>query len=52
MNREDDSSVSFREMSRWLVPLLMIILGVTLFFTLGRKTRTAASPIHVEEPAP
>lgn len=49
MNREDDARVSLREMSRWLVPLLMVILGVTLFFMLGRETREVASPVHIEE---
>jgi len=48
MLKDDDSRVSLRELSRWLVMLLMIVAGITLFFLLGKKIRPIAAPIHVE----
>ena len=52
MLREDDSSVPLREMTRWLVPFTMVILGIVLFFTLGRKTAAITAPIHIEAGSP
>jgi hypothetical protein len=52
MTREDDAHVSLRAMSRWLVPLAMVMLGVALFFLIGGKNRDIASPVHVETEAP
>lgn len=48
MLRDDESRVPLREMTRWLVPFGMVILGITLFFTLGRKTVAMTVPIHIE----
>jgi hypothetical protein len=52
MLREDDSRVPIREMTRWLVPFILVIVGITLFFTLGRKTGSIAAPIHVDAGSP
>ncbi|MEO8294837.1 MAG: hypothetical protein ABI613_04910 [Gemmatimonadota bacterium] len=52
MTREDDARLSLREMSRWLVPLAMVILGLVLFFLLRNRTSDMASPVHVETDTP
>jgi cytochrome c-type biogenesis protein CcmH/NrfF len=52
MLRDDESRVRLPEMSRWLVPLVIVMIGLTLFFLLARKTRPIASPVHVEAGTP
>lgn len=48
MIRDDDTRISFRELSRLLLPAAIILLGLTLFFLLTRKTQSMATPIPVE----
>jgi hypothetical protein len=48
MLREDESRVPLREMTRWLVPLSLVLLGIVLFFTLGRRNPAATAPINVD----
>lgn len=48
MLRDDESQVPLREMTRWLVPFTLVILGITLFFVLGQKTAASTAPIHIE----
>ena len=50
--REDDSRVPFREISRWLVPFALVVLGVALFFTLAPETRQIAAPIQIDLGSP
>jgi cytochrome c-type biogenesis protein CcmH/NrfF len=52
MLRDDDSRVPLREMTRWLVPLTLVVLGITLFFVLEQRTSAMAVPIHVEVGSP
>jgi cytochrome c-type biogenesis protein CcmH/NrfF len=52
MLREDDSHVPPREMTRWLVPFILVILGTVLFFALGRKTGAITAPIHIDAGSP
>jgi hypothetical protein len=52
MLRDDESRVPLREMSRWLVPFTMVVLGITLYFTLGQKTRDITTPIHIDAGSP
>ena len=52
MLREDDSNVPLREMTRWLVPFTIVLLGITLFFSLGRKTAAITGPIHIDAGSP
>lgn len=52
MLRDDQSRAGLRELRRWLLPALITLLGVTLYFALGRQTRAMASPIRVEAPEP
>jgi hypothetical protein len=52
MLREDDSRVPLREMTRWLVPVFLVVVGLALFFTLGRRTGSIAAPIHVDAGSP
>jgi hypothetical protein len=48
MLRDDDSRVPLREIGRWFVPLLMVLLGITLFFVLGQRASPLAAPIRLE----
>lgn len=48
MLRDDESQVPLREMTRWLVPFTLVILGIALFFALGQKTAAMTAPIHIE----
>ena len=48
MIRDDDSHITFRELSRLLLPAAIVLLGLTLFFLLARKTQSVATPIPVE----
>lgn len=50
MIRDEDSQISLRELSRWLLPVFIIILGLALFFMLVRRTESVATPIPVEMP--
>jgi len=52
MLREDDSNVPLRDMTRWLVPFSLVILGITLFFALGRKTDDITAPIRIDAGSP
>ena len=52
MLRDDESRVPLREMSRWLVPFAMVVLGITLFFMLGQKTKSITTPIHIDAGSP
>jgi uncharacterized membrane protein YhhN len=52
MIREDDTRISFRELSRWLLPAAIVLLGLILFFLLTRKTDSMATPIPIELPRP
>ena len=52
MLREDDSNVPLRDMTRWLVPFSLVILGIILFFTLGRKSDVITAPIHLDAGSP
>ena len=52
MLREDDSNVPLREMTRWLVPFTLVVLGIILFFALGRKTDEITTPIHLDAGSP
>ncbi len=42
MLRDDESRVPAREMARWLVPLLLVLLGVGLFFSVDLDRPTGA----------
>lgn len=48
MLREDDSRVPVREMTRWLVPFTLVLLGIILFFAIGRKNSAVTAPIQVD----
>lgn len=48
MIRDDDTHISFRELSRLLLPAAIVLLGLTLFFLLTAKTASMATPIPVE----
>jgi hypothetical protein len=48
MIREDDTRISFRELSRLLLPAAIVLLGLTLFFLLTGKTQSVATPIPIE----
>lgn len=50
MIRDDDSRISIRELSRWLLPAVIVLLGLILFFLMVRKTESMATPIPVELP--
>ncbi|MEP7325816.1 MAG: hypothetical protein ABI836_07710 [Gemmatimonadota bacterium] len=52
MIREDDSRVSFREMSRVLLPAAIVLVGLVLFFMLVTKTESMATPVPVEMSRP
>jgi hypothetical protein len=52
MLRDDEGRVPLREMTRWLVPFTMVILGVALFFALGERSRVLTTPIHIESGSP
>jgi hypothetical protein len=52
MIRDDESQISARDMSRWLLPACIILLGLALFFLLVRKTESTATPVPVEMPQP
>jgi hypothetical protein len=52
MLRDDDSRVPLREMTRWLVPFSLVILGIILFFTLGEKTKAITAPIQIDAGSP
>ena len=52
MLRDDDSRGPLREMTRWLVPFTMVILGIALFFALGGQTRAITAPIHIDAGSP
>jgi hypothetical protein len=52
MLREDDSNVPLRDMTRWLVPFSLVILGIILFFALGRKNDETTAPIHLDAGSP
>lgn len=52
MLRDDDSRVPLREMTRWLVPFSLVILGIALFFGLREQTRTITAPIHIDAGSP
>jgi len=48
MIRDDDTHLSFRELSRLVLPAAIVLLGLTLFFLLTAKTASMATPIPVE----
>ena len=50
MIRDDDTKISFRELSRLLLPVVIILLGLALFFLMTRKTQSMATPVPVEMP--
>jgi cytochrome c-type biogenesis protein CcmH/NrfF len=50
MIRDDDSHISLRELSRWMLPAVIVLLGLILFFLMVRKTETTATPVPVELP--
>lgn len=50
MIRDDDSQISRRELSRWLLPVFIVLLGLVLYFMLVKGTRAMATPIPVEMP--
>jgi hypothetical protein len=52
MLRDDDSRVPLREMTRWLVPFSLVILGIILFFTLSEKTKAITAPIQIDAGSP
>lgn len=52
MLREDDSNVPLRDMTRWLVPFSLVILGIILFFALGRKNTEITAPIQLDVESP
>jgi hypothetical protein len=52
MIREDESSVPLREIARWVIPFGLVLIGLSLFFALGREIRPIAAPIHLESNTP
>jgi hypothetical protein len=52
MLREDDSQVPLRDMTRWLVPFSLVIVGIMLFFALGPTTDEITAPIHIDAGSP
>ncbi len=51
MVRDDDSTISLRDLTRWLFPAFIVLLGLALFFGLIRKTQPRDTPVPVELPS-